>query len=287
MKFLLTTTVLLSLISVSSAQQTIEKLECPSGSFPMFEKREIEQKVTAGDLFLMSLPGGSFFALNSNKKVEVNPKYCYKPASGPEQCAVHQGEQYYQQPNGEKICYVAPSKIKFRDTSLFQNGPKSALKPYEAWIEIPCVGSKCRPITGPADYILRIYQFGLMIAGLAGFGAIVYGGLKYTLSAGNISSQQDAKETITQALLGLALLLGAVLILTTIDPKLSVLKNPATTQQRLRQIKTCPSPDQVLDASGNCVFWCTGTKYFDPESISCKECPPGKISINNACVIPQ
>ena len=65
-----------------------------------------------------------------------------------------------------------------------------------------------------------------MIAGLTAFGAIVYGGINYILSAGNVTNQQDAKDQITQAIVGLLLLLGAYLILYTINPSLVSLTNP-------------------------------------------------------------
>ena len=93
---------------------------------------------------------------------------------------------------------------------------------------IPCdprFGS-CPSAQTPAGYIARLYQFGLMIAGLAAFGSIVYGALQYVLSAGNSSLQGDAKDQITQAILGLVLLLGAYLILYTINPNLVNLQNP-------------------------------------------------------------
>lgn len=102
-------------------------------------------------------------------------------------------------------------------------------KGYETSVEIPCqpiFGGKCPTTATPAGYIARLYQFGLMIAGLAAFGAIVFGALKYILSAGNIANQQDARDQITQAIIGLALLLGAYIILYTINPELVNLRNP-------------------------------------------------------------
>jgi hypothetical protein len=96
-------------------------------------------------------------------------------------------------------------------------------------VKIPCqpiFGGTCPEPGTPAGYIARLYQFGLMIAGLVAFGAIVFGALKYILSAGNIASQQDARDQITQAILGLVLLFGAYLILYTINPQLVSLRNP-------------------------------------------------------------
>lgn len=98
--------------------------------------------------------------------------------------------------------------------------------------DLPCQeigGGTCAPITeqtGIAGYISRIYQFGLMLVGLTAFGAIVFGGINYILSAGNVTSQEDAKSQITQAIWGLVLLLMAYVILYTINPALVSLTNP-------------------------------------------------------------
>jgi len=66
----------------------------------------------------------------------------------------------------------------------------------------PLAGGQCADDQTPAGYIARLYQFGLMIVGLFAFGGIVYGALKYVLSAGSMADQSDAKDQITQAVLG-------------------------------------------------------------------------------------
>ncbi len=75
----------------------------------------------------------------------------------------------------------------------------------------------------PAGIIANIYQFALMISGLLALGAIVYGAILYTISAGNSSRQSDAKQWIYQALIGLGLLAAGALILATINPKVFTL----------------------------------------------------------------
>jgi len=80
--------------------------------------------------------------------------------------------------------------------------------------------------TSPAAYIARFYQFALMIAGMLAFGMLIFGGIKYTVSRGNTAQIADAKDIIYQALWGVALILGAYLILYTIDPKLVNLTDP-------------------------------------------------------------
>jgi hypothetical protein len=98
--------------------------------------------------------------------------------------------------------------------------------------EFPCSGlfgpcpSPGETVQSPAAYIARFYQFVLGIAGMLAFGMILYGAVKYTVSRGNVAQIEDAKDIIYQALWGVALILGAFLILYTIDPKLVNLTDP-------------------------------------------------------------
>lgn len=103
------------------------------------------------------------------------------------------------------------------------------LHEYQTKYTLPCqplAGGQCASDQTPAGYIARLYQFGLMVVGLFAFGAIIYGALKYILSAGSIVNQSDATDQITQAVLGLVLLLGSFLILYTINPEITNLRNP-------------------------------------------------------------
>jgi hypothetical protein len=115
---------------------------------------------------------------------------------------------------------------------LFSASVKAA-EPLTLKYNFPCSGlpgttcpSKEEAAASPAAYIARFYQFALALAGMLAFGMIIYGAIQYTVSAGNTARQKDARDRITQALWGVALLLGAWLILYTIDPKLVSLTDP-------------------------------------------------------------
>jgi hypothetical protein len=82
------------------------------------------------------------------------------------------------------------------------------------------------PSADPLGIINKIYQFALLIGGLLAFGAIVYGGIKYILAAGNPSGQTEGRDWIKSALLGLLLLMGAYLVLNAINPNLTKLSLP-------------------------------------------------------------
>ena len=78
----------------------------------------------------------------------------------------------------------------------------------------------------PAGLVARFYQIALGLAGAAALGVLIYGAILWTVS-GAVTGKQDALEWIKGALWGLVLLLGAYLILWTINPDLVNLKNPA------------------------------------------------------------
>ncbi|MEK9183880.1 MAG: hypothetical protein AAB890_02300, partial [Patescibacteria group bacterium] len=89
----------------------------------------------------------------------------------------------------------------------------------------PIPGIESR-VTDIGSYITNIYRFALMIGGIVVFSRVVYGGLKYLSAAGNAAAQSDAKDVITQAIWGLALLFGSFLILNTINPDLTNVREP-------------------------------------------------------------
>ena len=131
----------------------------------------------------------------------------------------------------------------------------------------------------PSGIVKDVYQFSLMIGGLLAFGAIVFGAIKYTLAAGNPSGQHEGKEWITQALLGLLLLVGATLVLNTINPKLALLELPELVRLAYKPPATgqiCAPPKRnVLNKDG--VLVCTDV----PVMTGCNLIPsPGK---SNGC----
>lgn len=107
----------------------------------------------------------------------------------------------------------------------------SGYTPYICFKEgrLPTVGEKCpeqKLQEGIAQYIARIYQFSLMVVGLLALAGLTLGAVKYVLSAGNIVNQEDARDQMKAAVIGLLILLGAYLILNTINPDLITLENP-------------------------------------------------------------
>lgn len=72
--------------------------------------------------------------------------------------------------------------------------------------------------------IKYIYLFSLGIVGFIALASIIVGAFQYTISAGNATKIEEAKQRITQAILGILILLSTTLILGTINPDLINLK---------------------------------------------------------------
>lgn len=89
-------------------------------------------------------------------------------------------------------------------------------------VSSPAPGSSLR------DYLKYVYIFGLGASGIAAFVVIVWAGIKYAASE-IITSKEEARKDIQNALFGLALLMSAYLILNTINPELVKLQIPSIT----------------------------------------------------------
>ncbi|HCX44998.1 TPA: hypothetical protein DGT35_00080 [Patescibacteria group bacterium] len=119
----------------------------------------------------------------------------------------------------------------------------------------------CVPILGKekveniGGYIVLIYQFALAISGILAFIMITYGGIRWTVSGGNVSKISEAKEIITNAIFGLILLAIATSILYIIDPSiLSIRVDKSTFTVRAPNYKApvkpipIPDPDRLPSA---------------------------------------
>lgn len=86
---------------------------------------------------------------------------------------------------------------------------------------------------GSAGLINTIYKYSLAVAGVAALGAIIFGGIKWIISAGNPSNISEAKEYITGAIYGLILLISAALLFNTINPQITALEDPSGKLQKV------------------------------------------------------
>jgi hypothetical protein len=88
-------------------------------------------------------------------------------------------------------------------------------------LKYPVVGGQSLENTSSLPQLINyIYKFALLACGITALVAIIIGAFQYVTSAGDSSKATDAKNRITSALLGILILLGSVLILSTINPDL-------------------------------------------------------------------
>ena len=83
----------------------------------------------------------------------------------------------------------------------------------------PVVGGE--EITSEEDlpgYILYVFNFAFLAAGVLAFILLIYGGFRYVTSAGNPTIMKDAKDQIISVIIGIVVLLGSYLILVEINP---------------------------------------------------------------------
>lgn len=155
---------------------------------------------------------------------------------------------------------------------------------YKIQVSIPGTGiqagTEAKEI-GIGYYVGQIFKFGLIAIGLVAFGAIVFGAIQYTISAGNDSQIKDAKDRILHGIYGLVLLLLSVLILQTINPNITSLKEPSAPNVSSTQIGTMtevtfPSGQTIsIETSGD-------QQGHEKEMASCVEPQPGE---TDPCVI--
>jgi hypothetical protein len=80
--------------------------------------------------------------------------------------------------------------------------------------------------TSLPDYIIYIFNFSIWVSGIIAFIAILRAGIEYVTSMGNPTKRTAARKKVLSAMLGLAVLFGSYLILTTINPELVHIKTP-------------------------------------------------------------
>jgi len=80
--------------------------------------------------------------------------------------------------------------------------------------------------TALPEYVKYIFMFAIVAAGLLALLMMVIAGVQWSASVGNPGKMQDAKDKIFSALLGLAILVSSWLILNTINPQLTYLREP-------------------------------------------------------------
>jgi len=72
-------------------------------------------------------------------------------------------------------------------------------------------------------FVKYLFNFGVMIGGVIAFAVLIWAGICYLTSSGNVEKIGEAKEKARNAFIGLLILIFSYLIIVTINPQLSIL----------------------------------------------------------------
>jgi len=87
---------------------------------------------------------------------------------------------------------------------------------FAQWQQPPCSpGLPCNDRV--SDFIIRIINIGLGIAGLVAVLFLILGGFRYITSAGNEETAENAKKIITNAIIGIVVIILAFVIVRVIS----------------------------------------------------------------------
>lgn len=103
------------------------------------------------------------------------------------------------------------------------------------WVNIPIFGTidpytnatggfLAYPKDGPglAQFIGNLIDVGMIIGGLATFGFLAMGGFRYITAGGDVKQTQEAMKQITNAIIGLAIVVGAFAVTRVLSKVLGV-----------------------------------------------------------------
>jgi hypothetical protein len=134
--------------------------------------------------------------------------------------------------------------------------------------KIPGVPTPTATTTFP-EYVRYLFNFFVLISGIVALGVLIWAGILWLTSAGNPIQAGSAKRKAAGATFGLVLLFSSYLLITTINPNLSILKGP----EKL----TPKSGVYLIKGDYKCYFWnnasttvphCSTTTFDQIEFIS-------------------
>lgn len=126
--------------------------------------------------------------LDLNTKGNCDKQHCFEPRK---EC-----------PDGQGLCYANPPAVPL----------------------VIAIGGK-NQVVDLSDYIAIIFNFGAIAAGTVATVMFMIGGFQY-LTAGGVDDVVKGKKRIVDALVGMALVLGSVLMLRTVNPDILKLQMP-------------------------------------------------------------
>ncbi|MBD3208708.1 MAG: hypothetical protein GF370_04630 [Candidatus Nealsonbacteria bacterium] len=117
-------------------------------------------------------------------------------------------------------------------------------------------GTTLSSTTSFTEFVSYAYEWGIALGGVLTFGVLVWQGFQFMTSGGDTGKLKHARERMTEAVAGLIILLGSFLILNTINPQLTALKEPTLTNitSAWINISTSTSPE-MFGSCGAVTVW--------------------------------
>ncbi len=103
-----------------------------------------------------------------------------------------------------------------------------------------------------AEYIVAIYRYGAMFAGVIAMFILVYAGWQWLLAGGNSGKISQARDKINGALIGLTLLFGGYILLSLISTNLVKFKALETALPDMKEICAKITEQPVCEANTLC-----------------------------------
>lgn len=134
-------------------------------------------------------------------------------------------------------------------------------------------------------YIRAIYVYFIWTVGVVATGMVIYAGVKWVAAAGNQAKIRDARDMITNAIIGVIIGLTSVVLLNLLSPSFTTLQIPQLTLAKKNYYAgaaatdVCPRQDEIdcgqLKETGKTVFDSQGKEI--PEYCMGTQCKKGRV----------
>ncbi len=161
------------------------------------------------------------------------------------------------------ISLLLPTLTLAQDTNYPGNLP--------AYVPLEPISDVYKQTPGPqnfSEFLGSIFKISIILAALWAVGALIFGGVVYMFSE-IINKKALAKKRIEAALWGLLLLIGAWLILNTINPQLLMFSNNIIPTTSTKQLDATQAPKDPL-VPGDFIEYNTSTQEQNAFAERCK-----------------
>lgn len=144
-------------------------------------------------------------------------------------------------------------------------------------------GQKLTADTTLPDFAIYLFNAGTIIGIFATIASLIWGGVLYVLSgfASLVQKKVDAKDRIFGAISGLLIILFTYLIITTINPELSVFKTEKLQEEEMPEVIIKPAPGVYFYKDNTCE-----DKNIKPKTSSVLDFNDFRKKIKSAKIVP-